>query len=76
MKTKIFILLAILSVVLFLDYLFLTIIGCAANVCGANDCFYCNVFCKLVLIVVVASTILPLGIAAYKTYKQNLQNKE
>ncbi len=71
MRTKVLLFLAIISVIFFIDYLFLTIIGCAANACGAQDCFYCHVFCKLAVIVVIASTMLLVAIAAYKTYKQN-----
>ncbi|MCF6240528.1 MAG: hypothetical protein L3J74_04185 [Bacteroidales bacterium] len=71
MKTKVLLILAVFSIIFFIDYLILTIIGCAANICGAQDCFYCNVFWKLAIIIVIASTLSPIAIVAYKTFKQN-----
>ena len=71
MKTKVLIFGLVLSVVLFIDFLLLTIIGCSAGACEAGAGFYCTVFCKFATILIIATTILPIFIAAYKTFKAN-----
>ncbi len=36
-----------LPIVFFGVYVLLAVIGCIASACGAQDAFYCSVYCKL-----------------------------
>ena len=69
MKAKILISVLIFSVILFVDYFLLVMIGCTACAVGAEESFYCIVFCNLAKLLIVATTLLPFGIAAYKSIK-------
>ena len=68
MKAKVLICGLLVMLILFVDYLFLTLIGCTAGVCNAPDSFFCTVFCKLVVSLVVVSSLLPFLVAFYKSY--------
>jgi len=73
MKAKILMYMMIFSVILFIDYVLLVVIGCTACAAGAKESFYCIVFCNLAKFLIVATTLLPFAIAAYrsiKTYNQ------
>ena len=69
MKAKILMLVLIFSVILFINYFLLVVIGCTACAVGAEESFYCIVFCNLARFLIVATTLLPFGIAAYRTIK-------
>lgn len=73
MKTKILLFVMIFSAILFFDYVLLIVIGCTSCAVGVKDSFYCNVFCNLAKVLIVATTLLPFVIAAYKSIKGHSQ---
>ena len=73
MKAKILMSAMIFCVILFIDYILLVIIGSTASAVGADDSFYCTVFCNLAKILIVATTMLPFAIGAYKSMKKHNQ---
>ena len=56
--------LIILPLLLFLDWIAMVLFGCLASLCGADEAFYCSVFCKagivLLSLTVLFAVILPL----------------
>jgi len=70
MKAKVLFCGLLITLILFIDYIFLTLIGCTAGACNASDGFFCTVFCKLVVFLVVATSLLPFLVALYKSYIQ------
>ncbi|MBN1251289.1 MAG: hypothetical protein JXR51_00500 [Bacteroidales bacterium] len=68
MKKFLFFLLAI-SIILFVNYIIISLIGCIAGACGAGSDFYCNFFCKFAVFLIIASILIPIGIASYKSVK-------
>jgi len=69
MKTKILLYVMIFTVILFVDYVLLAVIGCVACAAGAEESFYCTVFCNLAKILIVVTTLLPFAIATYKSIR-------
>ncbi len=57
---KLLVLFSVLSLILFVDYIVIAVIGCFANVCGAKEGFYCGMFCYIALAVVTTSIFLSL----------------
>jgi hypothetical protein len=57
-----------LPFLLFIDWSIMVIFGCFASVCGADDKFYCSVFCKvgIVLLSLTVSFVLVLLIQKRK----------
>ncbi len=48
-----------LAFVLFADYVFIALIGCVANACGASESFFCGPYCYLALAIITTSLIIP-----------------
>lgn len=44
--TKTLLILTLLAIILFIDYLLIIAIGCSAYSIGAGEQFYCGFFCK------------------------------
>jgi len=53
MKTKALFIGFLLTVILFIDYLVVSLIGCIARICNASDNFYCSFFCKFIILLVI-----------------------
>ena len=70
MKAKILMYVMIFTVILFVDYVLLVVIGCTACAIGAQESFYCVVFCNLAEVLIVATTLLPFAVAAFKSVKK------
>ena len=71
MKAKILMLGLAFSIILFIDYFLLVVIGCTACAVGAEENFYCIVFCNFARILIVLTTFFPFGIAAYRSINTN-----
>jgi len=65
METRNAILLSLfaLAVVLIIDYILISIMGCFSSACGAESGFFCTIFCKIVPIVVALSIMIPVLIS-------------
>jgi len=55
-----------ISALLFADWVIMIILGCFSNFCNAGNDYYCTVYCKAGIVLLVAS----LGIAGYLLIKR------
>jgi hypothetical protein len=46
-----------LPFLLFVDWIIMVIFGCFASVCGADNKFYCSVFCKVGIVLLSLTVI-------------------
>jgi hypothetical protein len=69
-------LLFFIPLVLFIDWLLLTILGCIAGVCNAGDKFFCVVYCYFGISLIVVSVMLTFFIIYRKQTKSNLPINE
>lgn len=71
MRPKIAKWILVIPSLLFLDWIIMIIVGCISNACGANDKYFCTVFCN-VGIVILTLTLLAM---VFLIYKKNFQRK-
>ncbi len=64
----------ILTVLLFVDYVVIALIGCISCLFGAQDNYFCETYCWLVRSMVGLSFIVFLGYFIYAIYKHNKLN--
>jgi hypothetical protein len=53
MNSRILVGILVLPLVLFIEYLVFILLGCTAELCGATDHFYCTVYCKIAIGVLI-----------------------
>lgn len=58
-----------LPVLLFIDWIIMVIFGCFASVCGADNTFYCSVFCKVGIVLLSLTVIFVVWLIVNKKKK-------
>lgn len=71
MKTLLVKLLLILPALLFLDWVIMVVVGSVSNIFGANDNFYCTIYCDFGIALLVSTFLF----VAYLIIRQNFHHK-
>jgi len=71
MKTLLVKLLLIVPAVLFLDWMIMVIVGSVSSIFGANDNFFCTIYCDFGIALLVSSLVF----VSYLIISQNFHHK-
>ena len=69
MKPILLKILILLPFLLFIDWILMVVFGSFASVCGADEAFYCSVFCKAGIVLLTFTAILIVVWPVYKKKK-------
>ena len=71
MKTLLVKLLLIVPALLFLDWVIMVVVGSVSNILGANDNFFCTIYCDFGIALLVSTLLF----VAYLIINQNFHHK-
>jgi hypothetical protein len=71
MKTLLVKLLLIIPALLFLDWVIMVVVGSVSSIFGANDNFFCTIYCDFGIVLLVSSFLF----IAYLIISQNFHHK-
>ena len=71
MKTLLVKLLLVVPSLLFLDWVIMVVVGSVSNIFGANDIFFCTIYCDFGIALLVSTLLF----VAYLAVSQNFHHK-
>jgi len=71
MKNSLVKLLLVIPTFLFLDWIIMVVVGSVSNIFGANDNFFCTIYCDFGIALLVSTFLF----VAYLIINQNLHHK-
>lgn len=71
MKTLLVKLLLVVPAILFLDWVIMVVVGSVSSILGANDNFFCTIYCDFGIVLLVSTLLF----VAYLIISQNFHHK-